>query len=250
MVIPALPAAVGGPAREGRATPVTPDDRIVCFGDSITRLGFCPDVPDCSVGEGWVTLLRRDLSDAAGMVPEFVNAGVGGDTVMDLSARVEAEVVARCPTVVILMVGLNDTWRFARDPALVPAGAPDHVPARQYGPALARLVRIILDGPSHPRLLLATPPLLGEDPAEAEGPRADALNRRLEEYCKAMRWVAIEAGVGWADIRSAFLDYERAHNRAGVRYGLLTLPDGVHLNGAGQRFLADRMRRALTSSGG
>src|SRR5688500_7586056 len=64
--------------------------RVVCFGDSITRGGY-PDV----------------LAKTLGV--EVANAGVNGNSSAMGLARMENDVLARKPEVVVVMFGTNDT---------------------------------------------------------------------------------------------------------------------------------------------
>ena len=240
--------AAGTGAETPPAAPraLTPADRIVFFGDSITRLAFCPDVPNANVPLGWATMLRADLDATLGGAPELINAGVGGDTVIDLAARVDADVVAQRPTVVTIMVGLNDTWRYARDPARNPENHSYVRPPAYRATLTAILAKVRGTGA---RVILCTPTLLGEAPSAFDDPK-NVLNVRLNRYSDIARQLAVEQGVELLDLRAALIEHERATNVEGKPNGLLTLPDGVHLNPAGQRFIADRMLAQLMRHAG
>jgi len=95
----------------GTLTPMTspvdadsPARTIVFFGDSITDAGRRTD-PD-GLGHGYVRMLVDEL-------PEFrvINAGISGNRVVDLQARLDTDVLAHRPDVVSIMIGINDTWR-------------------------------------------------------------------------------------------------------------------------------------------
>lgn len=85
------------------------DDIIVFFGDSITEWGR--DKNDLeSLGYGYVNHVAGQL---ATRYPQahftFYNRGIGGNKVADLNNRID-ECLSLQPTVVILMVGINDVW--------------------------------------------------------------------------------------------------------------------------------------------
>lgn len=86
-------------------------DRILLTGDSITDGGRDRSDPG-SLGHGYALLVaalagaRRPDLDLT-----FVNRGVGGDTARQLRERWEADALALEPTVVSVLVGINDTWR-------------------------------------------------------------------------------------------------------------------------------------------
>ncbi|WP_258726616.1 SGNH/GDSL hydrolase family protein [Cellulomonas sp. NS3] len=86
-------------------------DRILLTGDSITDGGRDRRDP-ASLGHGYAMLVaalagarRPDL----GLT--FLNRGVGGDTARQLRDRWEADALALEPTVISVLVGINDTWR-------------------------------------------------------------------------------------------------------------------------------------------
>ncbi len=86
-----------GEAAESKAM-IQSTDRVITFGDSVTRLAYCPDAANCNFkGDGWATMLKRDLA-AQGLTPEIISAGIGGDTTVDLLSRVQRDVLEKKPT--------------------------------------------------------------------------------------------------------------------------------------------------------
>ena len=76
-------------------------DRIVFLGDSITQGGAGP--------KGYISVLR-ELIDAKHKELEVqcLGAGISGNKVPDLQRRVEKDVLAKNPTVVVIYIGIND----------------------------------------------------------------------------------------------------------------------------------------------
>ncbi len=87
-------------------------DRILFQGDSITDCGR-RETAD-GLGEGYVSVV-------AGLIPllqpdlniTILNRGVGGDRSAELLARWEEDCIDLRPTVLSIMVGVNDVWRIA-----------------------------------------------------------------------------------------------------------------------------------------
>lgn len=77
---------------------------VVFFGDSITDAGRRQD-PE-RLGHGYVRLLAGELTGT-----KVINAGIGGNRVVDLLARLDDDVLAHRPGLVSIMIGINDTWR-------------------------------------------------------------------------------------------------------------------------------------------
>ena len=87
------------------------NDHVLFYGDSITDCGQQEGIND-GLGWGYAAM-------AAGIAmarhPELnlrcSNKGVSGNRVFDLERRLEADVLASKPTVVSILIGINDTWR-------------------------------------------------------------------------------------------------------------------------------------------
>ena len=74
--------------------------RIVCFGDSLTEIGY---------GASYFQPLTR-------LMPEhdWINAGVGGNTVINLLNRLDDDVLSQEPDGVFLMIGGNDAISYSQ----------------------------------------------------------------------------------------------------------------------------------------
>ena len=77
--------------------------RVIFFGDSITQAGI-------SAG-GYIKRIDS-MCKAEGREAnfEFVGAGIGGNKVYDLYLRLDNDVLAKEPDVVIIYIGVNDVW--------------------------------------------------------------------------------------------------------------------------------------------
>ncbi|QCB94045.1 SGNH/GDSL hydrolase family protein [Cellulomonas shaoxiangyii] len=88
-----------------------PGDRVLLTGDSITEWGRDRDDPT-SLGHGYAGVVA---ALAGARLPEhdleFLNRGVGGDTARLLRERWDVDGLALEPTVVSVLIGVNDTWR-------------------------------------------------------------------------------------------------------------------------------------------
>ena len=197
--------------------------RIVFFGDSITQAG---------VNEGgYVTLVANSLKD---MYPEagieVIGAGISGNKVPDLQARVQADVLDKNPTHVVIYIGINDVWHWFK---FDPVGTEKEV----FESGLRDLVQQFQANDI--QVILATPSIIGE--------KTDGTNEgeeMLNAYSDISRTVAAEEGAVLLDLRKAFTDYLEMNNPDNQESGILT-SDGVHLNPAGNQFVADRMLEAL-----
>ncbi|NJL45035.1 MAG: hypothetical protein HC922_03390 [Leptolyngbyaceae cyanobacterium SM2_3_12] len=125
-----------------------PPARIIFFGDSITAAGDQPG--------GYVSLIRDTLGqDYPHRSVEVLGAGIGGNKVPDLQARLDRDVLTKAPTHVVIYIGINDVWQYEF------AGLSGTEP-EAYEQGLRDLVeRIRFTGAE---ISLCTPSVIGEDP--------------------------------------------------------------------------------------
>lgn len=86
------------------------NDKILFIGDSITSSGRETAYPE-SLGDGFPLLIASHLfTKYPSLNFSFYNRGVGGDTLYDLVERWGTDCLELNPDVVIIMIGVNDTW--------------------------------------------------------------------------------------------------------------------------------------------
>ena len=90
---------------------INSDDRILFTGDSITDCGRMRENPD-HLGFGYAALAAAHLQ-ALLASPELkiFNRGISGDRASALLHRFDSDLLALNPTVVSILIGINDTWR-------------------------------------------------------------------------------------------------------------------------------------------
>jgi isoamyl acetate esterase len=198
-------------------------DRIVFLGDSITQQGAGP--------RGYVTLIRKELEEKhPDLSAEVIGAGISGNKVPDLQRRLDKDVLQKKPTVVVIYIGINDVWHGEKDPAR-------GTPRDRYEAGLKDIIRRCQDAGA--RVVLCTPSVIGE---KKDG--GNTLDGKLDEYADISRAVAKETAVHLCDLRKAFLAYLKEHNEDNKESGVLT-GDRVHLNEAGNRFVAGTLLKCL-----
>lgn len=211
------PAASVEPSAAGRP-------RVVLLGDSITRGARAGVLARETLGPR-----LRALLHAEGITVEVHNSGIGGERTDQALARLERDVIALRPGVVLVMYGTNDGWvDRGRD-------AP-RLPVAEYAANLRAIVaRVRAAGGA---VILMTPPLFGEgNPRNGLG---EDPNLRLAGYAAACREVARELGASLADHHAGW----SAEAVAGRPVQAWTT-DGCHPNAAGQEDLARRILPVL-----
>lgn len=90
---------------------IQPNDTILFTGDSITDCGRVREnAGHLGFGYAAFTAAQLQLLSAS---PELkiYNRGISGNRVRDLLARVQADLLDLRPTVISILIGINDTWR-------------------------------------------------------------------------------------------------------------------------------------------
>jgi isoamyl acetate esterase len=211
----ALFLAVAGTVAADDARALKKGDRIVFLGDSITQAGVGP--------KGYVALIKKQLADKhPDLGIEVIGAGISGNRVPDLQKRLDKDVIAKKPTLVVIYIGINDVWHSEMNP---PRGTPKDA----YEAGLKEIIGKIKDAGA--AVVLCTPTVIGEK-------KSNKLDAQLDEYAEVSRKVARDAGVGLCDLRKAFREHLDRANADDKEKGVLT-SDRVHLNDAGNKLVAD-----------
>ncbi len=92
---------------------IHPKDTILFQGDSITDCGRSREANAINnrLGDGYATLIAaRLLAARPADRLTFLNRGISGNRIVDLYARIKADTVNLKPTVLSILIGVNDTW--------------------------------------------------------------------------------------------------------------------------------------------
>lgn len=82
--------------------------RILFQGDSITDCGRT--APNGGFGIGYPCFVKAQLEYEYPGEYEFINAGISGNRVVDLYARIKADFINIAPDYASIYIGVNDTW--------------------------------------------------------------------------------------------------------------------------------------------
>ncbi|MFC5531342.1 SGNH/GDSL hydrolase family protein [Cohnella yongneupensis] len=198
--------------------------KLLFIGDSITDCDRAKPVGEGlfgALGKGYVSLVDSLLQ---AIYPELgirvVNTGLSGNTVVDLEARWQEDVIDRKPDWLVVMIGTNDVWRQYDTPFITDG----HVYKDQYEATLRKLVaetKPHLQG----GLVLMTPFFI-------ESNEQDAMRRTMDEYGAIVRSVAADYGTQFIDTQAAFNEVLKELYSATLAW------DRVHPTQAGHAVLA------------
>jgi lysophospholipase L1-like esterase len=214
----ALPAtrAADDPARQ---VELKKGDRIIFFGDSLTALAGIDGPKNKGVTRGYVRIVRDTLNKKHKEKRIEVDwVATGGHTVPDLLKRVDKDVIAKKPTIVVIQIGCNDARR---------------LPKETFKSSLEELIDRLEK--EKIQVVQCTLTSVGE---KHDGTNKD--DPKLDEFAAVQREIIKAKGVPIIDLRKAFVDYWKEHNPENKPNGILTY-DGNHWNDAGHQFVAEQM---------
>lgn len=176
------------------------DMKIVAFGDSITAL------------KGWVSMLYGALGT------EVINSGVSGDTTVHALKRIDNDVIAHDPDIVIVNFGMNDQ-------AVNTATGKNLTPIDEYEKNYRKIIEKILKTGS--KIILVAV----HDVCDSKyGGGAPAYNLKdsegvgyVDRYNEVVKKLADEYKLGFLNINALAEDQLEA-----------IILDGIHLNSEGQ----------------
>jgi len=198
--------------------------KVVFFGDSITQAGVQPNGYITKVGEMAAKDKKADQYD-------FIGAGVSGNKVYDLYLRVEDDVLAKNPDIVVIYIGVNDVWHKQSS-----GTGTDYDKFGKFYEALIRKFQA-----KNIKVILATPAVIGE-----RTDNSNQLDGDLNRYSNYIRDLAAKNNLKLVDLRKDFMDYNLKNNPENKEQGILT-SDRVHLNDKGNEFVAAAMWKAIQS---
>jgi lysophospholipase L1-like esterase len=206
--------ALLGPASGARADILVKEGQKVAFmGDSITQMGWG------SPG-GYVRLVISGLK-ANGITVTPIPAGIGGHKSNQMLERLKRDVLDKQPDWMTLSCGVNDVWHGANG-----------VPLDQYKTNITAIVdRCQAAGV---KVVILTATVIFEE-------LGNDFNRKLAPYNEFLRSLAAEKKCPLADLNAMFQEAIKA----GPKAGRALTSDGVHMNPAGDRLMAQGVLKAF-----
>jgi isoamyl acetate esterase len=196
--------------------------KVVFFGDSITEAG---------VKTGGYVDKMKTMLDKNGIKDNYqlIGAGVSGNKVYDLFLRLEDDVLAQNPDVVVIWVGVNDVWH----KRTFGTGTDADKFEKFYVALIRKLQNLNI------KVIVATPAAIGE-----KTDFTNELDGDLNKYSQILRDIAAKYDCPVADLRKEFLKYNLEKNKDNKESGILTT-DRVHLNDVGNQFVADILYKLI-----
>ena len=199
--------------------------KVIFFGDSITELGAKKEKY-----VGYIikmdSMLKAEKKDGQ---YELIGSGIGGNKVYDLYLRLEEDVLAKNPDVVVIYIGVNDVWH----KTLLGTGTDADKFEKFYQAIINKL------SAKGMKAILCTPAVVGE-----KTDMSNQLDGDLNRYSNIIRDLAKKNNLPLVDLRKKFLDYLKDNNPKNEEKNILTY-DRVHMNDKGNQFIADQMWKVI-----
>ncbi len=215
-----------------------PDDTVLFTGDSITDCGRNRNAPFSgdpsatgapALGNGYAHLIAEHFLHGFGISASAIfNRGISGNRIYDVEARIEPDLLALKPTVVSILIGINDVWR-RYDQGIVSETA-------EFQASYRRILERVR-GELGARIIILEPFVLPVPP-DRRAWRAD-----LDPKITAIRELAAEFASVYVPLDGLFA--AACCQSPAAQW----LPDGVHPSPAGHGLIADAWTAAVRGAG-
>ena len=210
-----------------------PESRILFQGDSITDGGRGRNAdPNHALGHSYAFLIAARYGAA---YPErhlvFFNRGVSGNKVPQLADRWQKDTLDLKPTVVSILIGVNDIWH--------PLNEGKEVSAEQFESGCDKLLADTVAALPNVKLVLGEPFIL---PGKATTPKWEVWQGHLKKFQAVVEKLSKKYNAPVVRYQKMF---DNAVKQAPAEYWIW---DGVHPTYAGNQLMADEWIRTVNAA--
>lgn len=208
-------------------------NRILFQGDSITDGGRGRNSdPNHVLGHSYAYLVAARYG---ALYPErhlaFFNRGVSGNKVPDLHSRWQTDTIDLKPTVVSILIGVNDIWH--------PLNEGKEVSVENYEEGYDKLLAQTIAALPNVKIILLEPFIT---PGRATSPKWDVWQEHLKKFQAVVAKLGAKYHLPVVKLQKVFDD---ACQRAPAEYWVF---DGVHPTYAGNQLIADEWIRVAAAT--
>ncbi len=201
-------------------------DKVVFYGDSITDQRLYTVFTEAYILTRFPQLKVR-----------FVNAGWGGDRVSGgsggpIAVRLQRDAIANQPTVMTIMLGMNDGGYRAYDDAIF----------KQYASGYENIVKTMQGAIPNLRITAIIPSPY--DDVTRAPMFAGGYNDVLLRYGRYLRELAAKTGLNVADLNTGVVEALRKANTKDPALAEKIIPDRVHPAAAGHALMAEGLLKS------
>jgi len=196
--------------------------KILFQGDSITDAGRSRE-NDSAVGEGYPLLVKAALGLEAPGKYEFLNRGISGNRVVDVYARIKADIINLAPDVMSILIGVNDVWHeFSRE---------NGVDAEKYYKIYDMLIEEVKIALPEIKIMILEPFVLKASATEEKWEGFSAETKKRAEMAKK---IAEKYDLPFIELQTGFDELSK------LQPASYWLADGVHPTAMGHEFIKNR----------
>lgn len=196
---------------------------ILFQGDSITDAGRDRNSENISrMGSGYPGVVAANLGYKYPAEYRFINRGISGNRIVDVYARIKADIINLKPDYMSLLIGVNDVWHEVE--------WKNGVDAPKFEKVYTMLIEEILEALPDIKIFILLPFVL---PGEATKDNIESFQNGVEARQDAAKRVAEKFGLPYVDLQTRF---DEMCKKAPADYWLR---DGVHPDSPGAGLIAD-----------
>lgn len=201
--------------------------KILFQGDSITDAGRSRE-DNNNRGIGYPTLVSAEMGFENPGEYEFINRGISGNRVIDLIARVKADIINLEPDYMSILIGINDVWH--------EVSYTNGVDAERYEKYYNMLIEEVKEALPNIKIMILEPFVLK---AAATEEHWDYFRSETEKRAAAAKRVAEKNNLVFVPLMQKFDDLAKT---AEPSYWLM---DGVHPTAMGHELIKREWLKAF-----
>ena len=208
---------------------------ILFQGDSITDCGRSRE-DNAQIGTGYALLVKSQLGFEKPNQYEFYNRGISGNRIVDVYARIKADIINLKPDYMSLLIGVNDVWH--------EIGANNGVDADKFEKIYSMLIEEIKEALPELKIMILEPFCLKGSATEDTDTQPDKWNTFYTEVKKRAvkaKAVAEKYGLVYVELQDKF---DKLAQTADNTYWL---GDGVHPTPMGHEMIKREWLKAFES---
>ena len=201
--------------------------RILFQGDSITDAGRSRE-NDIDFGRGYPLLVKAELGFEEPSKYEFINRGISGNRIVDLYARMKADILNLKPDFMSILIGVNDVWHEVNP-------IPNGVSAEKFYKIYSMLIEEVKEALPDIKIMILEPFFLkvGTDVDW------DYFEREVPKRAEMARKIAEKFNLPFVPLQDGFNELCKK------REASYWLRDGVHPSPMGHQFIKNEWIKAF-----
>lgn len=207
--------------------------RILFQGDSITDCGRAR-TDDEHVGTGYALLVKSQLGFENPGNYQFYNRGISGNRIVDLYARIKADIINLAPDYMSILIGVNDVWH--------EFGGHNGVDADKYEKIYCMLIEEIREALPDVKIVIMEPFCLkgsATENTEEEPNKWNMFNSEVRKRAEKAKQVAEKYNLTFVELQNVF------DTATEVKESTYWLRDGVHPTAMGHELLKREWMKAF-----